>query len=676
MFKFKWNNDSHPGWLVRWLSPGDYHAIAIDPSDGKARFYKRENDGTLTTLATAASGLGLSNGTWYEAKVVIDLFGLASQRLRFWVDTDGDSDYSDETAQITTTAVDDVWSAGYAGLYRAAGGSSFQRYDDVKIGYDNNSDDDIADAGDDIQVDDSFGSNVLSLSYDNNGNLTDDGVYKFVYDAWNRLVEAKRRVDAETSVATYAFLGNNRRAKKVVQNCGVEDTDNDGGNTTVHFYYANPSPDRKGGVPWNVVETRNGSNQATAQYFWGTQYTDELIFLDVNGVPAVHDDCNPDLYTGEETTADEDPGDVRYFYHQDRNWNVVAISEYDTGETNNGRIVERYSYTPYGQFVALAGDSGNGEMGNLSPTSTVGNVFTFQGLAHDAESGKHHVRYRMYDGALGRFVQRDPVGYASGGMNLYAFVGNAPTIGTDPFGLACAWVDACGPGGATGGEYVGATGTECLGPNCPGDDGGCPGGDCQSQPTTQEAKTPCEKSLENAKKANKGLIDWLKSKGCYRGVKCLPPGDKRCKVIKPGDEGAFTPVTGTGGTEICANTTVTPALLTHELIHQVQSCPAYKNPLVQVGEGGIKMIALVCREVQALTCSGECHKKGKLDQECVRKDCEEIIEQKCELGVFEPDFPRPGYPCKKVAVEACNIVLNDPDYADCRKCPPVPGMVK
>jgi YD repeat-containing protein len=89
---------------------------------------------------------------------------------------------------------------------------------------------------------------VLSLSYDNNGNLTDDAVYKFVYDAWNRLVETKRRVDAETSVATYAYLGDNRRAKKVVQNCGVEETANDGGNTTVHFYY-----DRG----WRIVETRN-----------------------------------------------------------------------------------------------------------------------------------------------------------------------------------------------------------------------------------------------------------------------------------------------------------------------------------------------------------------------------------------------------------------------------------
>lgn len=44
--------------------------------------------------------------------------------------------------------MDDVWSAGYVGLYRAAGGSAIQQYDDVKIGYDNNGDGDILDAGD------------------------------------------------------------------------------------------------------------------------------------------------------------------------------------------------------------------------------------------------------------------------------------------------------------------------------------------------------------------------------------------------------------------------------------------------------------------------------------------------------------------------------------------------
>jgi hypothetical protein len=55
----------------------------------------------------------------------------------------------------------------------------------ITNGYDNNADGDILDAGDDIQVSDDFNSATVSLTYDNNGNLTDDGVLRYVYDAWN-----------------------------------------------------------------------------------------------------------------------------------------------------------------------------------------------------------------------------------------------------------------------------------------------------------------------------------------------------------------------------------------------------------------------------------------------------------------------------------------------------------
>ena len=59
-FKFKWNNATSPGWLARWLSPGDFYAVAIKQSDGKARLYKRVSDGTLT--AVVASSTALSPG--------------------------------------------------------------------------------------------------------------------------------------------------------------------------------------------------------------------------------------------------------------------------------------------------------------------------------------------------------------------------------------------------------------------------------------------------------------------------------------------------------------------------------------------------------------------------------------------------------------------------------------
>ena len=44
-----------------------------------------------------------------------------------------------------------------------------------------------------------------------------------------------------------------------------------------------------------------------------------------------------------------------------------------------------------------------------------------------------HVGARWYDPDIGRFVQRDPIGIA-GGLSVYAYVLNRPTIGVDPTG--------------------------------------------------------------------------------------------------------------------------------------------------------------------------------------------------------------------------------------------------
>ena len=35
--------------------------------------------------------------------------GMAGQTVRFWVDTDGDGDYSDETTLLNSNGVDDTW---------------------------------------------------------------------------------------------------------------------------------------------------------------------------------------------------------------------------------------------------------------------------------------------------------------------------------------------------------------------------------------------------------------------------------------------------------------------------------------------------------------------------------------------------------------------------------------
>jgi hypothetical protein len=54
---------------------------------------------------------------------------------------------------------------------------------------------------------------------------------------------------------------------------------------------------------------------------WG----DEPLFMDGNGNVA-NDDCDPDVAAQGETGQDR-----RYFYHQDRNWNVIPLTEYNDG---------------------------------------------------------------------------------------------------------------------------------------------------------------------------------------------------------------------------------------------------------------------------------------------------------------------------------------------------------
>jgi len=216
---------------------------------------------------------------------------------------------------------------------------------------------------------------------------------------------------------------------KTVSHCGAEQAANDGGDTVVHYYYS----DR-----WQIVETRDGSAQTTFQYVWGTQYVDELVLIDANGDPTDGDDANPDAEAQGE--SGESPADARYFVHQDRNWNVVALTAY--GEGVNGAVVERYSYTPYGQFVVLRGDAAGVELGSVRLSSAVGNVFGHQGLAFDAEKGSYQNRRREYAAGLGRFAQRDPLAQPLKGrarhrnvVGLYAYQGAHPTNASDVLGL-------------------------------------------------------------------------------------------------------------------------------------------------------------------------------------------------------------------------------------------------
>jgi RHS repeat-associated protein len=61
--------------------------------------------------------------------------------------------------------------------------------------------------------------------------------------------------------------------------------------------------------------------------------------------------------------------------------------------------------------------------------------YGFTQRENDDESGLVYFRARHYLPRLGRFVQRDPIGFRSGSINLYDYVRNNPLAGGDPLGL-------------------------------------------------------------------------------------------------------------------------------------------------------------------------------------------------------------------------------------------------
>lgn len=104
-----------------------------------------------------------------------------------------------------------------------------------------------------------------------------------------------------------------------------------------------------------------------------------------------------------------------YYYHKDGLGSVVALSD------STGTVVQKYDYDSFGNITSTLNQN------FIQP-------YTFTGREFDPESGLYYLRTRELDSKTGTFTQKDPIGFA-GGINLYSYVGNAPTNFVDPFGL-------------------------------------------------------------------------------------------------------------------------------------------------------------------------------------------------------------------------------------------------
>lgn len=116
----------------------------------------------------------------------------------------------------------------------------------------------------------------------------------------------------------------------------------------------------------------------------------------------------------------EDYEDGRDYHYLPDGMGSIAARMYFNANNPNTPKIARYFYDAWGNPDSLSNSS--------APR------FGYTGREHDSH-GLIYSRARFYDPAIGRFNQRDPMGFIDG-VNQYAYVGMSPTNFTDPLGLA------------------------------------------------------------------------------------------------------------------------------------------------------------------------------------------------------------------------------------------------
>ena len=135
-------------------------------------------------------------------------------------------------------------------------------------------------------------------SYDDNGNLTNDGTYKYYYDCENRLTDVNNTSNQQ--VASYYYDYRGRRIKKVVYSSP---------NVTTKYAYDGDQ----------VTAEYDGSDNILRKFVYGPGIDEPICMIDVADSNTV------------------------YYYHFDGLGSVVALSD------STGSIVEQYSYDVFGE---------------------------------------------------------------------------------------------------------------------------------------------------------------------------------------------------------------------------------------------------------------------------------------------------------------------------------------
>ncbi len=195
---------------------------------------------------------------------------------------------------------------------------------------------------------------------------------QYSYDDENRLTGVTITQGSLVKQLSFAYDPFGRRIKKTVSPSG-----GGSGKETTNYVYDGQ----------NIILEYNQAGSISAKYTHGPNIDEPLVVQQ---------------------------GTNTYYYHSDGLGSITGLSN------SSGTIVQTYSYDSFG---------------NIAATGSITQPFTYTGREYDSETGMYFYRARYYDPKVGRFVTKDPIGFA-GGINYYVYVGNNPVKYLDPLGLA------------------------------------------------------------------------------------------------------------------------------------------------------------------------------------------------------------------------------------------------
>jgi RHS repeat-associated protein len=307
---------------------------------------------------------------------------------------------------------------------------------------------------------DSNASVNYTLVHDAAGQLTDDGQsYKYVWDAFGRLMTVKNQSNAVVAEYRYNGLG-----YRISWHYDADvDNDVDSNDPTYYFCY----DDR-----WRVVATLRGSDSDPKELFFhhnaganglgGSSYIDLTVLRD-------KDSANAWTASGSGTFG------ARDYYCQNWRADISVLvstsgvpvewvkysaygvpSSYALGDFDKDGEIKAGDGTAYTAAVLSGTNPGNpdvnfdgtqdatddslfaastttGGKGVLSRAVT-GNRVGYAGYQKDPAAGIDHVRHRVYSGTLARWLSRDRAGYRDG-LSGYAYCRSSPIVRKDASGL-------------------------------------------------------------------------------------------------------------------------------------------------------------------------------------------------------------------------------------------------